>query len=94
MCKFAEMGVTGKWYIDNGMYVLPLHKIIFSYSVVYGKRGYKEVVEKISEESMQSAVEEAKGQANYSTSGEVYHVHTCMYQCSVHYNIITLHHSG
>ena len=32
---------------------------------------YKEVVEKVSEDSMQSAVEEVKGESNYSTSGEL-----------------------
>ena len=90
------MGVTGKWYIDKGMYVLPLHIIILSYFGVYGKRGYKEVVENISEESMQSAVEAAKGQANYSTSGEVYHIqnYVCIYQSVLSTNINTLHHSG
>ena len=38
---------------------------------VYGKRAYKEVVESVSEESMQTAVEKAKAQPDYNTSGEV-----------------------
>ena len=75
MCKFAEMEVTGKWYIDKGTFNITHH--LLCYSVVYGKCGYKEVVDRISEKSMQSAVEEAKGQANCSASGEV-NVYICM----------------
>ena len=71
------------------MYFNIAHHLL-CYSVVYGKRGYKEVVERISEESMQSAVEEAKGQANYSTSGEV---NTCTYVCSEVFYAVQYHYT-
>ena len=44
--------------------------------VVYGKRGYGEVVERAVEESMQGAVEESKAQPDYDTVGEA-----CTYMC-------------
>ena len=38
---------------------------------VYDRRGYRDVVEKITEESMQKAVEEVKMRADYDSCGEV-----------------------
>ena len=74
------------------MYVL----VLILHKTVYGKRGYKEVVGKVTEDSMQAAVEEAKAQSDYITTGEVFcirrvlryqHIHTsfCLvghYRCT------------
>ena len=38
---------------------------------VYYRRGYRDVVEKVNEESMQKAIEEVKMRADYDSCGEV-----------------------
>ena len=69
------------------MYMIPVCVYPQSINTVYDRRGYREVVERVAEESMQKAVEEVKAQPDYSSTGEVMymymyihvhvHVHTC-----------------
>ena len=54
-------------YIHVELFVYPR---LSNIHVVYGKRGYREVVERVVEESMQGAVEESKAQPDYDTVGE------------------------
>lgn len=74
MCTFAAMGTSGRWYIKKvstcdrcSAYIV---YICNCYLSVYGE-GYKGVVERVAEASMQAAVEEAKAQPKYDTAGEV-----------------------
>ena len=65
-----------------GTYMIPVCVYPQSINTVYDRRGYREVVERVAEESMQKAVEEVKAQPDYSSTGEVMvlvHVHTCIY---------------
>ena len=48
---------------------------------VYDKRGYRNIVNKVSHESMQKAVEEVKELANYNSCGEVT---VCAYETCIH----------
>ena len=69
-CKFAEFGVVGKWFIQQGkwkllnpMLVLPKHKL----HSVYRERGYFSVVGSLAEESMKRAVDEVMAVGSNST---------------------------
>ena len=44
-------------------------------TTVYDRRGYRDVVERVTKESMQKAVEEVKGREDYDSCGEVMMIH-------------------
>ena len=76
-----------------GTYMIPVCVYPQSINTVYDRRGYREVVERVAEESMQKAVEEVKAQPDYSSTGEVMymymyiHVFTCIPTCIMNYSV-------
>ena len=58
-----------------GTYMIPVCVYPQSINTVYDRRGYREVVERVAEESMQKAVEEVKAQPDYSSTGEVMYMY-------------------
>ena len=91
--KFAEFGVVGKWFIQQGQWkLLNVHVyvilVLYMHNLhsVYKERGYLSVVESLAEESMKKAVDEVMAKCG---NGEVYE-YVCMLCVKCMYSTVLL----
>lgn len=82
--KFAGVGKVGYGYIKQGIAIITFcNNIIYSSLSVYNRREYVEIVGRLTEHSMQSAVEEVQSRPEYATDGEVHIVHLTVIKMNV-----------
>ena len=76
--KFAGIGKIGHGYINQGIDVIATNMFFNTctlFSSVYNRREYIQIVGRLAEHSMQSAVEEVQSLPDYATKGEVYYMY-------------------
>ena len=56
-------------------YIIPVCVYPQLINTVYDRRGYRKVVKRVAEESIQRAVEEVKAQPDYSSTGKVMYIY-------------------